>query len=118
WNGRMPRVLAVIVVELVFLLAVLSVLLLVVPVMAKEIPLMRQQMPVLLDRLNDTMSPWMEQFGIPLSLDLPSLKAQVADYLNANWEDAFPSLLSSLKLGGSVALAVIGNAVLIPVALF
>jgi len=118
WGGRMPRVVAVILVELLFLFAMLSVLLLVVPVVAKEVPLIRQQLPVLLDRLNDTLSPWLAQFGIHLSLDLASLKAQLLDYLNANWEDAFPSLLSSLKLGGSVALAVVGNAVLIPVALF
>jgi predicted PurR-regulated permease PerM len=90
----------------------------VVPVLAKEIPLMRQQLPVLLDRLNDTLSPWLAQLGVQVSLDMASLKAQVLEYLNANWDDAFPSLWSSLRLGGSVALAVIGNAVLIPVALF
>jgi predicted PurR-regulated permease PerM len=118
WGGRMPRVLAVIVVELLFIVAVLGVLLLVVPVLAKEIPLMRQQMPALLDRLNETLSPWLAQFGFQVSLDLASLKAQVLEYLNANWEDAFPSVWSSLKLGGSVALAVVGNVVLMPVALF
>jgi predicted PurR-regulated permease PerM len=42
----------------------------------------------------------------------------VFNYLSTNYEDALGSLLSSLKLGGSVALTVIGNAVLIPVALF
>jgi predicted PurR-regulated permease PerM len=117
-RGRMPRVLAVVIVELLFLLALLCIVLLVVPVLAKEIPLMRQQLPVLLDRLNDTLSPWLAQLGVQVSLDMASLKAQVLEYLNANWDDAFPSLWSSLRLGGSVALAVIGNAVLIPVALF
>jgi predicted PurR-regulated permease PerM len=39
-------------------------------------------------------------------------------YLNANVEDAFGSLMTSLKIGGSVAFAVVGNAILIPVALF
>jgi predicted PurR-regulated permease PerM len=53
-----------------------------------------------------------------VALDVASIKAFVLKYLNANFEDAFGSLLSSLKLGGSVALALIGNAVLIPVALF
>ena len=38
--------------------------------------------------------------------------------LDANGDDALASVLSSLKLGGSVALALVGNAVLIPVALF
>jgi predicted PurR-regulated permease PerM len=117
-RGRMPRVLAVIIVELLFILALLCVILLVVPVLAKEIPLMREQLPVLLDRLNGAVGPWLAQFGINVSLDLASLKAQLLEYLNANWEDAFPSLWSSFKLGGSVALALVGNAVLIPVALF
>jgi predicted PurR-regulated permease PerM len=90
-----------------------------VPVLAKEIPLMREQVPVLFDRLHDTLSPWLAQFGIHVSLDIASLRAQLLKYLGAaNWEDAFPSLWSSVKMGGSVALALIGNAVLIPVALF
>jgi predicted PurR-regulated permease PerM len=117
-NGRMPRVLAVILVELLFIVALLSVLLLVVPVVAKEVPLLRQQLPLLLERLDGSLAPWLAQFGVNVSLDLGSLKAQLTEYLNANWSDAFPSVLSSLKLGGSVALALIGNAVLIPVALF
>ncbi|MBI5279286.1 MAG: AI-2E family transporter [Burkholderiales bacterium] len=118
WKGRVPRVLAVIIVELLFIVALLGVALLVVPVLAKEIPLMREQVPVLLDRLNESLAPWLAQFGLQVSLDLASLKAQVLTYLNANWEDAFPSVWSSLKLGGSVALAVLGNVVLVPVALF
>lgn len=117
-RGRMPRVLAVIIVELLFLLALLCVVLLVVPVLAKEIPLMREQLPVLLDKLNDTLGPLLAQYGVNVALDLGSLKAQLLGYLNANWEDAFPSLWSSLRLGGSVALAIVGNAVLVPVALF
>jgi predicted PurR-regulated permease PerM len=117
-GGRMPRVLAVIVVELLFIVAVLGIALLVVPVLAKEIPLMREQMPVLLDRTDETVRPWLAQFGIHVSLDLESLKLQLREYLNTNWNEAFPSLWSSVKLGGSVAAAVIGNALLIPVALF
>ncbi|MGE4241108.1 AI-2E family transporter [Ramlibacter sp.] len=118
WGGRMPRLAAVIIVELLFLLALACVVLLIVPVLAKEIPLIREQMPALLDRLQATVSPWLEQFGINVTFDLATLKARMASYLNQNWDDAFPSLLSSLKLGGSVALTLIGNVVLIPVALF
>jgi predicted PurR-regulated permease PerM len=118
WNGKMPRVLAVVIVELLFIVAVFGVLLLVVPVLAKEIPLIRERSPLLLDRLNETLGPWLAQFGVQVSLDLASLKAQLREYLNTNWGDAFPSLWSSVKLGGSVAAAVVGNAVLIPVALF
>ena len=117
-RGRMPRVVAVILVELLFLVAALGIVLMIVPVMVKEVPLMREQVPLLADRLNTGLTPWLAQFGINVSLDVSSIKAFVLKYLNANYEEAFGSVLSSLKLGGSVALTVIGNAVLIPVALF
>ena len=79
---------------------------------------MRDQVPLLVERLNTDLTPWLAQFGIKVSLDVASIKAVALKYLNANYEEMFGSVLSSLKLGGSVALAVIGNTVLIPVALF
>ena len=100
-QGRVPRVLAVVVVELVFVLVAVGLVLLVVPILVKELPAMRDQLPVFLDKLN-----------------VASIKAFVMTYLNANFEDSLSSVLSSVKLGGSAALAVLGNAVLIPVALF
>jgi predicted PurR-regulated permease PerM len=117
-KGRIPRVLAVLVVELVFVIALLAVLLLIVPILAKELPLMRQQLPIVLDSLSSSLKPLLAQWGIHVSLDVASIKAFVMKYLNANVEDAFGSVLASVKLGGSVAFALIGNAILIPVALF
>lgn len=116
--GRIPRVVAVVLVEVLFLLALLCVLLLIVPILAKELPLMREQFPLLLDSLNDTLKPLLAQWGIKLNLDVVSIKGFVMKYLNANVEDAFGSVLASVKLGGSVAFALIGNVILIPVALF
>jgi predicted PurR-regulated permease PerM len=117
-KGRLPRVVAVVVVELLFILGALSLVLLIFPIVAKEVPAMREQIPLLADRITNGLAPWLSQFGINVSLDTGSLKALAMKYLNANYEDMFGSLLSSLQLGGSVALAIIGNAVLIPVALF
>lgn len=117
-KGRLPRVVAVLLVEFAFIVAGLSLLLMVVPILTKEIPLMREQIPVLLDRLNAWLSPLLAQFGFQLTLDLAGIKAFLVEHLNANMETALGPILSSLKLGGSVALAVVGNAVLIPVALF
>ena len=117
-RGRMPRVLAVVLVEVLFVLALLSLMLLMVPIMAKEIPLMREQLPLLADHANAWLSPLLAQYGFKLALDVASIKAFILKYLNTNFEDAFASLLASLKLGGSVALTLVGNAVLIPVALF
>jgi len=117
-QGRLPRVVAVLLVEFLFIVVLLGLFLLIVPILAKELPLLREQVPLLADRLNTELAPWLARFGFRVSLDVASIKAFVLKYLNANFEDVFGSLLSSLKLGGSVALAIVGNAVLIPVALF
>lgn len=117
-RGRLPRVVAVLLVEFLFILAVLGLVLLIVPILTKEMPMVREQLPLLFDRLNDWLKPLLGQVGFNVSLDVGSIKAFVVKYLNANAEDSVGSLMSSLKLGGSVALAVVGNAVLIPVALF
>jgi len=117
WGGRMPRLLAVIFVELLLIFALLCVVLLIVPVLVKELPLMREQLPMMFDRLHAKVSPLLAQFGLQVSLDLDSLRAQLADYLQARG-DNFGSIWSSLKIGGSMAAAIVGNAVLVPVALF
>lgn len=117
-GGRLPRLLAVIVVELLFVVVVLGLFLLLLPVLAQELPQIRDQLPVLVARLHAAAQPWLAQFGIYPSLDMGAVRALVLEYLNANWQEAMGSALSSLKLGGSVAFAVFGNAVLIPVALF
>ena len=117
-NGRMPRVLAVVLVELVFIALVVGLFLLIVPILSKELPLLREQVPLLADRVNARLTPWLAQFGIPVALDIVSIKVAALKYLNANFEETFGQLMSSLRLGGSLALTIIGGAVLIPVALF
>jgi predicted PurR-regulated permease PerM len=117
-HGKMPRVVAVVIVEAVFIIVVASVLFLIVPIFAKEIPLIREQLPVLADRINTSLVPWLGKFGIKVSLDTESIKNFVVKYLSTNFEEMFGSVMQSVRLGGSVALAVVGNLVLIPVALF
>jgi predicted PurR-regulated permease PerM len=117
-RGRVPRLLAVLAVELLLILAVLGVLLLLVPVLTREWPLLREQVPQLLDQLNAGAQPLLQELGIKLSFNTASLKPALMKYLNANMEEALGSLLASLKIGGSVALTVLGNLILIPVALF
>lgn len=117
-KGRLPRALAVLLVEVLAILALLGVLLLLVPILVREWPLLQQQLPVLLDRLGDAINPLLAQLGLNVSLDLRDLKTQLVAYLSANRDDWWAPLMSSLKLGGSVALALMGYAVLVPVALF
>ncbi len=117
-RGRLPRVLAVLLVELLFVVAVLALVLLVVPILAKEAPLIRDQLPQLLERGSATLQPLLAQWGVQVALDLESIKALVRTWLDTNLQKALGSVLSSLKIGGSVAFSLIGNLVLIPVALF
>lgn len=117
-RGRLPRALIVVLVEVLAFLALLSLFLLLVPILVREWPLLQQQLPLLLDRLADVINPLLVQLGLNVSLDLADLKNHVVTYLSANREDWWAPLMSSLKLGGSVALALAGYAVLVPVALF
>ncbi len=117
-RGRVPRLLAVVLVEMVFLLLLLALMLLVVPILIKQLPLLREQVPPLLDRFNVFLQPFLSQFGLHLSFDVAGLKTFAMEHLSANFEDLLGRLLASAKLGGSVALSLVGNAVLIPVVLF
>lgn len=117
-RGRLPRALAVVLVEALALMALLGLFLLLVPVVWREWPLVKQQLPLVLDRLDTVLRPWLVQWGVDAPLDLAEIKSQLKEYLSANREDWLAPLLASLRQGGSVALAVAGYAVLVPVALF
>ncbi|MFM2240519.1 MAG: hypothetical protein RJA69_1893, partial [Pseudomonadota bacterium] len=116
--GRLPRTVSVVLVEVLFLLLVMALGLLLVPVLAKELPQLREQLPTVVQRLDDVLSPWLLTYGIEVRLDPSSVKAFVFKHFSGSWEDLLDSLLSSLRIGGSVALALVGNAILIPVVLF
>jgi predicted PurR-regulated permease PerM len=115
---RLPRALAVSLVVLAALVAALALVLLVVPILAKEVPLLKAQIPLLADRANQVLSPWLAQFGIHVALDVAGIKAMMLKFLDGNLEDWAGTLLSSARIGGSVVLALLGNAVLVPFVLF
>ena len=117
-GGRLPRALAVVLVEALALLALLGLLLMLVPIIVREWPLLKQQLPLLLDRLADAVNPLLAQMGLNVSLDLADLKKQLVAYFSANREDWWAPLMFSIRVGGSVTLALVGYSVLVPVALF
>jgi len=115
---RVPRVLAVTLVEVAAIVIALAVLLLIVPILSKQLPLLREQIPMFAERLNTGLSPWLARFGIDIALDTASIKAFVLKYLDANLEDWTTTALSSARIGGSILLAVLGNVFLVPMVLF
>ncbi|MGZ5129936.1 MAG: AI-2E family transporter [Caldimonas sp.] len=115
---RVPRLLAVALVEIGALVAAAALILLVVPILSKELPLLRDQLPLLVERINHAVSPWLMQMGVNVGLDPASLKAFLLKYLDANWDDSIATALASVRIGGSIILTVVGYIVLVPVVLF
>lgn len=117
-DRRVPRVLAVVVVEIGALAALACLLLLIVPILSRELPLLRDQLPQLVDRASAVATPWLRQLGLDVTLDSASLRAFLVKYLDANWEDSIAAALASARFGGSVLFAVVAYGVLVPVVLF
>lgn len=113
-----PRLLAVLLVEAVALLAMLGLLMLLVPVLLHELPLLREQVPRLAVRFNESLVPLLARYGMEFSLDVAAIKALMLKVFGGNADELITAALSSLRIGGSVALAVIGYLVLVPVALY
>lgn len=120
WLTRrfMPRTLAVLAVLLLeaLLLVLLTVALL--PLFIKEIRLLSEQFPVILDRLNETLAPWLsEKLGTKISFDPASIKAAASEAI-ASSEGLGAKVLDSLRLGGLGLLGLVTNLVLTPVLQF
>jgi predicted PurR-regulated permease PerM len=115
---RVPRVIAVMLVEIATLLAFAALILLVVPILSKELPLLNEQLPLLIDRINQRVTPWLAQMGINVSLDGSNLRAILLKYLDANWDESIAAALVSARIGGSILITVVGYVILVPVVLF
>lgn len=119
FHGKLPRWAAVTIVVVLFMLAVTGVVMLIVPVVVKELPVLRSQLPMLLDRAGTWLQETGARFGVHAELNTASLKEWLLQYFNnGDAASGMGSVLSSLKIGGSVVLAIIGNLTLIPLVLF
>ena len=108
----------VLLVMAVFGLLVVGFFTLIVPVFVAEWPRLQAQLPTLLEKLREALLPLTHMLGIRLEWDLQAIKQFIFQNLNVSLQGGIQSSLESLRLGGSLALAILGNAVLIPVALF
>lgn len=115
---RVPRLVAVTLVEVAAIVVALTMLLLIVPILSRQLPQLREQIPLLAERLNTGLAPWLARFDIELALDTASIKAFGLKYLDANLEDWIVPALSSARIGGSYLLAILGNVFLVPMVLF
>jgi predicted PurR-regulated permease PerM len=115
---RVPRVLAVLLVEVAAIVLALAVLLLVVPIVSQQLPQLREQLPQVAQKLNAWVGPWLAQWGIDISLDFQSIRAWLTKTLDANFDDWAAAAFSSARIGGSFLFALIGNAIVMPLVVF
>ena len=117
--GRgVPRLVAVMLVEIAAIVALAALVLLIVPILSKEIPLLNEQLPLLVERINRAVTPWLAQMGVHVSLDPANLREFLIKYLNANWDEGLAAALVSARIGGSIVVTVVGYVILVPVVLF
>jgi predicted PurR-regulated permease PerM len=112
---RIPRwfgaVLAIFLLSLVFSVVVL----LIVPVITRQLPLLRDQVPALVEQFNAWLQPVSDRFGVHLAVDVEAVRGALRQLVVGRESELMAGLMSSLRIGGSVLTAVLGNLVLMPI---
>jgi predicted PurR-regulated permease PerM len=105
-----------------FLMLVFGLLALVAPIVLEDLPKIRALIPVVLDGISAQLAPWLSKMGLPFRLEVDTLKNLLANWVNDNAGESTGKLLgriaSTVWTGSSVFLAIVGNALLIPLVLF
>jgi predicted PurR-regulated permease PerM len=115
---RVSRTIGTLLVVGVTGLAVFGLILVLTPLVHSEFSQLVQRLPTLAVLLQTKFAPWLQQtFGIELQLDMESIRAMISDNL-AGAEALTPKVLSSVKAGGTLILAILINLALIPVVMF
>lgn len=115
---RVPRTVGTLVVLLITILAVFVLILVLTPLVHSEFAQLLQRLPDLAVLLQTKFAPWLQQqFGIELQLDMASIKEMISQNL-PDAQALTPKVLSSVKAGGTLILAIVINLALIPVVMF
>ena len=117
-QGLWPHALSVVLVELGFLSLLVCLFALLTPIFSQEVPALKAQLPSVLTQLQAALAPWAQALGVDVNLDAQGIKDMLLKSLDASWDEWFAQALLSLKIGGSAALAVMGNLILTPLLLF
>ena len=115
---RVPRTVGTLIAIVVILLLVVALLLVLAPLVQAEVGQMIRRLPELAGKLYGYLAPWLKQnLDFELELDLTSIREFIVDNIESA-EAITLKLLSSLKAGGTVAVALVINVALIPVVAF
>jgi predicted PurR-regulated permease PerM len=103
---------------LLFGVALAGLFVVLVPLVRAEAMLVVKRLPDVVDRLATTVLPWVERtLGVTIALDLASIRGYVAENLDSVREIG-ARLLSGVRSGGAVLIAILVNVALIPVVMF
>jgi predicted PurR-regulated permease PerM len=101
-----------------FGIAIAGLLLVLIPLVQGEVALASKRLPDLFAQAGARLVPWVERtFGVTLALDLATVKAVIADNLESV-RDVGLRVLSGVKSGGLLLLAILINLALIPVVMW
>lgn len=101
-----------------FGVAIAGLLLVLIPLVQAEVALASKRLPDLFAQAGGRLVPWVEQtFGVKVALDLATVKAVIADNLESV-RDVGLRVLSGVKSGGLLLLAILINLALIPVVMW
>jgi predicted PurR-regulated permease PerM len=112
---RVPRWLGAAVAIFLLSLVLAVVVLLIVPVITRQLPLLRDQVPALLEQFNVWLQPLSDRFGWHLAVDVEAVRGALRQLVTGRESELVAGLLSSLRIGGSVLTALLGNLVLMPI---
>lgn len=115
---RVPRSLAAVLIEVLCIAIAVALVLLVWPIINNQIPKLRVQLPALIEQGASALAPQLAGWGIDIPHTAQDLKALVLHATNAQVSGLGATLLNSARWGGSLALAVIGHLVLVPLVWF
>lgn len=118
WHIRLPRILCVLLTEVLALVLALLFMFLLLPIFASELPLLISKIPAVLGNLVQWLQPQLTAFGVPVELDVGSWQKSIVAFFQGLNKDFFFKALSSIQVGGNWFVTVLGNALLIPLALF
>ncbi|MDZ4163104.1 MAG: AI-2E family transporter [Burkholderiales bacterium] len=112
---RIPRWLGSGVAICLLSLVLAVVILLIVPVVTRQLPLLRDQVPEFLVLLNGWLKPLSDRLGWHLAVDVEAVRGALRQLVTGRESELMAGLMSSLRIGGSVLAAVLGNLVLMPI---
>jgi predicted PurR-regulated permease PerM len=115
---RIPRAIGTLIVVLLFGLAMLGLFLVLVPLIQSEVTLAASRLPDLASQFLARVTPWLEEeFGVRLSLDFDTVRNFIAENAQSAQQLSL-KLLSGVRAGGRIVLALLINLALIPVVMF